>query len=195
MNFSGFTASDGTGCKNAEPDMRYREALTEAMRLCADQPNAVFLGQAVRFDGTGMFGTLKDVPMSMRIEMPVAEELQMGISTGLALAGALPISIFPRINFLFRAADQLVNHLDKLPAMSDGGWCPKVIIRTAVGTRTPLNPGYQHLGNYCREINAMLSYVHVAELTHTEQIIPAYEEALKYKWPTILVEHHGAYGT
>jgi pyruvate/2-oxoglutarate/acetoin dehydrogenase E1 component len=175
--------------------MRYREALTEAMRLCADQPNAVFLGQAVRFDGTGMYGTLKDVPMSMRVEMPVAEELQLGISTGLALAGALPISIFPRINFLMRAMDQLVNHLDKLHAMSSGAWHPKVIIRTAVGSRLPLNPGFQHLGNYCGQIACMLSSVDLHQMTEADQIVPAYEEALRSPRSSILVEHHGAYGS
>jgi pyruvate/2-oxoglutarate/acetoin dehydrogenase E1 component len=175
--------------------MRYREALTEAMRLCADQPNAVFLGQAVRFDGTGMYGTLSSVPMGMRIEMPVAEELQMGISTGLALAGALPISIFPRINFLFRAMDQLVNHLDKLHQMSSEGWSPKLLIRTAIGTRYPLNPGAQHVGNYCDAIAGLLGHVEIVELIETKHVIPAYQTALRAKYPTILVEHHGAYST
>jgi pyruvate/2-oxoglutarate/acetoin dehydrogenase E1 component len=175
--------------------MRYREALTEAMRLCAAQPNSIVLGQAVRFDGTGMHATLAPFPMERRIEMPVAEELQLGISTGLALAGALPISIFPRINFLFRAFDQLVNHLDKLGFMSGAGYRPKVIIRTAIGTREPLNPGHQHLGNYCREIDAMLSEVALVEMTEASQIVPAYEEALKVTFSTILVEHHGAYGS
>ena len=171
----------------------YRDALTEAMRLCADESNAVFLGQAVRFDGTGMHGTLRDVPMSMRIEMPVAEEMQLGISAGLALAGALPISIFPRINFLFRAMDQLVNHLDKLPLMSRGGWKPRMIIRTAIGTRTPLNPGPQHVGNYIDQIRAMLSTVEVVEMTETHQVLPAYQDALKRGGVWLLVEHHGSY--
>jgi pyruvate/2-oxoglutarate/acetoin dehydrogenase E1 component len=176
--------------------MRYREALTEAMRLCAEQPNSIVLGQAVRFDGTGMHATLAPFPMERRIEMPVAEELQLGISTGLALAGALPISIFPRINFLMRAMDQLVNHLDKLYAMSEGrGYKPKVIIRTAIGANHPLNPGFQHLGNYTDQIRAMLGAVEVVEMTHAEQIIPAYEEALKVKFSTILCEHHGSYGS
>lgn len=176
--------------------MRYREALTEAMRLCAEQPNSVFLGQAVRFDGTGMYGTLEKVPMERRIEMPVAEEMQLGISTGLALAGALPVSIFPRINFLMRAMDQLVNHLDKLELMSRGkGWKPKVIVRTAVGARHPLDPGAQHTGNYCDAVRAMLGNVNVWELEQTSQIIPSYQDALASDISTILVEHHGAYGT
>lgn len=175
--------------------MRYREALTEAMALCAGRSNAVFIGQAVKFDGTGMFATLSGVPMSMRYEMPVAEEMQMGLTIGTSLAGALPISIFPRINFLFRAMDALVNHLDKLPLMSRGGYKPKVIVRTAIGTRQPLNPGFQHLGNYCDQIRGLLSTVQLVELTHTEQVLPAYEDALRRDVSTILVEHHGAYGS
>ena len=47
------------------------------------------------------------------IELPVAEEMQMGMSFGMSLDGTIPISIYPRWNFLLCAINQLVNHLDK----------------------------------------------------------------------------------
>ena len=38
--------------------------------------------------GTAMSNTLKGVDAKRLIELPVAEEMQMGMTTGLALAGA-----------------------------------------------------------------------------------------------------------
>src|SRR5262245_58370758 len=113
------------------------QLLNHAMLMLAKEPNVIFLGQGVEYGGVATHAHLVDVPMDVRLEMPVAEELQLGIATGLALQGHLPICIYPRIDFMLRAADQLVNHLDKLPLMSRGDFNPKVIIRTRVGTKTP----------------------------------------------------------
>ena len=41
-----------------------------------------------------MTNTLKDVPRDRLIELPVFEEMQMGMTTGLALTGLVPVSIF-----------------------------------------------------------------------------------------------------
>ena len=109
--------------------------LNQAMLMLAAQPKALFLGQNVAYDGNVMFKHLEGVPMEQRLELPVCEELQMGMSTGLALQGILPISIYPRFDFLILALNQLVNHLDKLAYMSRGDYQPKVIIRTKVGSK------------------------------------------------------------
>jgi pyruvate/2-oxoglutarate/acetoin dehydrogenase E1 component len=95
--------------------------------------------------------------------MPVAENFQLGFSTGLALEGYVPISIYPRFDFLLLAADALVNHLDKLPLM--GGFKPKVIIRTAVGSNKPLDPGHQHTQDHTEAFRLMLHTVKVIEVT------------------------------
>ena len=81
-----------------------------------------------------MSNTLKNVSRDKLLELPVTEEMQMGMSTGLALGGHVPVSIYPRWNFLLCAVSQVVSHLDKLSAMSDGGFQPKVIIRTGIGS-------------------------------------------------------------
>ena len=47
-----------------------------------------------------MSNTLVDIDRSKLIELPVAEEMQMGMSLGFAMNGHIPISIFPRWNFL-----------------------------------------------------------------------------------------------
>ena len=40
--------------------------------------------------------------------------------------------------------NQLVNHLDKIRRLSDGDFRPRVIIRTSVGAKRPIDSGLQH---------------------------------------------------
>jgi pyruvate/2-oxoglutarate/acetoin dehydrogenase E1 component len=175
--------------------MTYFSALTQAMSELGADPNAIFLGQAVRYDGTAMFKTLAGIPDEKKIEFPVAENLQLGVATGLALAGYLPVCIFPRINFLLEATSQLVQHLDKLPWMRRSGYRPRVIIRTAVADpRAKLDAGSQHIGDYVDMLEAMLTTVRVQRLHFLEGIVPAYLDAVQADHSTILVEYHEMYG-
>ncbi len=162
------------------------------MALLAEDPRTLFVGQSVKFDGQAAFATFQDVPPGKRIEMPVAEDFQMGFCTGLALAGHVPVSFYPRFDFLVLACGQLVNHLDKLPIM--GGFRPKVIIRTAVGRDAPLDPGPQHTQDHTQAMRLMLKTVAVVDLQEAADIVPAYERALQADGPTLLVEHMARYG-
>ena len=112
------------------------------MDYLGEQPDTLFLGQAVAYKGTAMTNTLKDVSRDKLLEMPVDEEMQMGITNGLAVNGTVPISIYPRWNFLLLTMNQLINHLDRMPVFSQGEYNPKVIIRTGIGSEilTPLPP-------------------------------------------------------
>lgn len=138
-----------------------------------------------------MFRTLVDVSMEKRLELPVIEDMQMGMATGLAIGGMLPVCIYPRFNFLLLAMSQLVLHLDKLPMM--GGYKPKVLIRTAVATDKPLYPGPQHLGDYSSALSSMLCTVVVENLDRSDGILPAYDRALRRNGSTLLVEMTGKY--
>ena len=88
----------------------YFEELKRSMDWLAMQEDSMFLGQAVAVPGTAMSNTLVDVGADKLLEMPVAEEMQMGLSIGLALDGYIPITVYPRWNFLLLAMNQLVNH-------------------------------------------------------------------------------------
>lgn len=160
------------------------------MTWLSKQNNTLFLGQAVKYSGTGMFNTLTEVPEELKVEFPVAENFQVGYSIGLALNGIIPVSIFPRWNFLVCAADQLVNHLDKLPLMSLGEYIPRVIIRVAVGSEIPIDPQDQHKGNFSQAFRSMFKTVDVIELNSPEEILPSYKYAYnrKDRKSTILVE-------
>ena len=56
----------------------------------------------VKYSGNAIFNTLKEVD-DKKIELPVFEDVQMGISTGLALQGYIPITCYPRFDFLILA--------------------------------------------------------------------------------------------
>lgn len=175
--------------------MKYIDEIKEAMKLLGDDGYTV-IGQSVRWKGTGLFWTLEDAfPMENRIELPVFEDVQMGISAGMALAGEKVLSIYPRMDFLIIAANQLVNHLDKMEELSDGQFKPKVIIRTAIGSVKPLFPSSQHMQDHCEALRKMLTNVDVIKLTKASDIVPTYKKAMKSKRSTILVELPDLYDT
>jgi pyruvate/2-oxoglutarate/acetoin dehydrogenase E1 component len=166
--------------------MSYFDELCRAMTLLAKMPDTYFIGQAVQYPGTAMYNTLKDVPEDKRLELPVAEEMQMGISAGLALSGYVPISIFPRWNFLLCGISGLVNHIDKYPLLSR--YPTKVIIRTGIGSVNPLDPQWQHKGDFTEAVQAMCKTVKVVRLERPDQIVKAYLEAYDAPHSTILCE-------
>ena len=165
----------------------YNAELVKAMNWLGEQADTIFLGQSVRFGGTGCYDSLTQVPDSKKLEFPVAENLQVGVSTGLALNGYVPVSVFPRWKFLICATDQIVNHLDKLSLINPA--CnPKVIIRVAVGSEIPVDPQEQHKGNFSEAFRQMCQTIRIVELTDKTQIVDAYKAAYYDARSTILVE-------
>jgi pyruvate/2-oxoglutarate/acetoin dehydrogenase E1 component len=175
--------------------MKYFDELKRSMTYLAQDQRTLFLGQAVAVPGTAMTNTLKDVPADRLIELPVAEEMQMGMTTGMALTGLIPVSIFPRWNFLLSAMSQLINHLDKVQVMSNGRYKAKAIVRTGIGSQRPLHPQHQHIGDYTEALRAMCTTIEVIRLDEPSDIFPAYEKALLRDdgRSTILVEYGDFY--
>lgn len=166
--------------------MRYAEELHRSMRWLASNPRVVILGQSVQYPGTAMTNTLAGIGAGSLLEMPVAEEMQMGISIGLSLAGLIPVSLYPRWNFLLLATNQLVNHLDKLPY---SGYRPHVIIRTSIGSVRPLHPQWQHVGDFTEAFKLLCPGIDIIRLEEPEDVFPAYQWAHNSSKSTILVEY------
>ncbi len=166
----------------------YNQKLKEAMNWLAAQDRTMILGQAVCFAGTGCYESLTEVPPNKKMEFPVAENFQIGVSTGMAINGLIPVSVVPRWNFLLCATDQIVNHLDKMAAMSDGACQPKVIIRVAKGSENPVDPQDQHKGNFADAFRLMCKNIDIVELNNPETIVSAYRAAYFSNRSTILVE-------
>ena len=173
----------------------YRDELTRAMTYLASLPNSVFIGQAVEVPGTAMTGTLENVDKARLLEFPVEEDFQLGVSVGLAMQGLLPVSIFPRWNFLLLATNQIVNHLNKLSELL-GETPPKVIIRTSIGSERPLHPGPQHTGDFTEAFRLLAPHIEILRLDEPEDIYPAYQCAAERTdgVSSLLVEWGDYYG-
>ena len=170
--------------------MKYFDELKKSMEWLGGKPETLFLGQAVEYPGTAMTRTLENIDPGKLLEMPVNEDMQMGMTLGLALNGTIPISIYPRWNFLVLAANQLINHIDKIKIMSDGKYTPKIIIRTSIGSQRPLHPQHQHIADFTGGFKAMCDFVDIIRLDEPEQIFDAYKYAYERTdhRPTLLVE-------
>ena len=178
----------------AQPEYTpYVDALTEAMKLVMEDPSTIFIGQQIVYYGNPMSKTIEGLPKERMIETPVMEETQMGMAMGLAMTGHRVVTFYPRWDFLILAANQLINHLDKLEAMSDGEWKPNVIVRVGKGSDKPLDPGHQHKADYTDAFKQMLTNCTITKLDKHDKILPAYKKAFQEGGVHILVEYPELY--
>jgi pyruvate/2-oxoglutarate/acetoin dehydrogenase E1 component len=171
--------------------MSYYLALRNAMYELSKDERTLFVGQGVRWPNNAQFNTLADVPEAQRIELPVIEDFQAGYCLGLAMAGYLPVCIYPRHDFMLLALNQIVSHIDKLPMTSFSG---RIIIRCAVGARWPLDSGKQHTNDYTAALRLMCRTIDIIELNCARDVLPAYERALRSERSCMLVERADLYG-
>ena len=168
--------------------MKYKDELIRSMEWLSEKDDTVFLGQSVSYSGNAIYNTLSTLPQEKMIELPVFEEVQMGMRTGLALEGYTPISCFPRFEFLMRGMDALVNHLDKVQYMTESVFQPKVIIRTSIGAKFPLDGGLQHTRDYTQMMKDNLTEINVVLLNEPEEIFPVFEDAYKRDSSSMIIE-------
>jgi pyruvate/2-oxoglutarate/acetoin dehydrogenase E1 component len=174
----------------------YFNEICRSMTWLSEQDDTMFIGQTVEYPGTALSNTVKHLPKEKLYEMPVCEDMQMGMTIGIAMNGSVPISIFPRWNFLLLGTNQIVNHLDKLKLMlPDNCNLPKIIIRTSIGSINPLYPGPQHIGDFTDVFRLMCPNINVVRLDSTEMIFPSYKEAYERQdgRSTLIVEWADAY--
>ena len=141
------------------------------------------------------FNTVYEQLRSRRLNRTKAHSLVVELAQAGAFAGHVPVSIFPRWNFLLLAVNQVVNHLDKFPLMSNNGYRPKVIIRTGIGSVQPLHPQHQHVGDFTDAFRLMCHSIEVIRLDEPQDIFPAYQKALEREdgKSTIVVEYGDYY--
>jgi pyruvate/2-oxoglutarate/acetoin dehydrogenase E1 component len=176
--------------------MKYKDELIRSMEYLAEDPNVIFLGQSVAYTGNAIYNTLSTISNDRKIETPVFEDVQMGMSMGLALEGFVPVTCYPRFDFLICAINQMINHVDKINLMSRGQMKPRVIIRTSIGSKKPLNGGVQHTQDYTNVFKDLCrDHIEVVLLNEPEEIFPAFKKALTREdsKSTLLIEHGDYY--
>jgi len=173
----------------------YKDELVRSMKFLSKKKDVIFLGQSVCYSGNAIFNTLKEVPKEKKIELPVFEEVQMGMCTGLAINGFVPVCIYPRFDFLLLAMNQLVNHLDKIRYMSFGDFKPKVIIRTSIGSKNPLDGGIQHTQDYTKIFKDILTEIEVVSLKDKNNIFTEFKKAYNRKdgKSSLIIENGDSY--
>jgi pyruvate/2-oxoglutarate/acetoin dehydrogenase E1 component len=175
--------------------MEYKDSLTIAMTKLGKMDNTIFLGQQILFPGNPMSSTLVDVPKEKMIELPVMEDSQMGMSLGLAMTGKFVITFYPRWDFLICAANQLINHVDKMELMSNGQWKPNMIIRVGKGSEIPLNPGPQHRNNYFKEFQSITQTIKFFDCLTADHVKNAYDHAINEGGITLINEYPEKYNS
>ncbi len=182
---------------NMKKGLKYKNELIRSMKYLSKNKKVIFLGQSVSYSGNAIFNTLSGINKNKKIELPVFEEAQMGISTGLALQGYIPVTCYPRFDFLILAMNQLVNHLDKIRFLSNETFRPRVIIRTSVGSKKPLNGGVQHTQDYSNIFKKILTEVNVVVLKESNKIFNEYKKALNRKdsKSTLIIENGDFYNS
>ncbi len=158
-------------------DLRYKNEIIRSMEWLAEKEDTIFLGQAVNYSGNAMYNTTKTISNDKKIELPVFEDVQMGMSLGMAYDGIVPITSYPRFDFLICAVNQLVNHVDKMTIISEGQYQPRIIIRTSIGSRIPLDAGEQHTQDHTQAFKNLLKRVHVVVLDEWHDVFPAFKNA------------------
>lgn len=172
--------------------MTYKEEIIKSMKYLADNDKTIFIGYNISY-GSQIYDTMKEIPESKKIEFPIAEDMQMGVSIGLAMEGYIPVTVYERMDFLILALNQLVNHLDKIEEMSKGVFKPKVIVRTIVGAKKPLNPGLQHSQDHTSLLVTCLKNVDIYRLGNTTDVIEYYKKAAESDRSSILIEYKEYY--
>ena len=172
---------------------KYSKEVEKSMQFLARNKEVIFLGQSVVYPGNLLYKTLTQVKEAKKIELPVFEEVQLGMSIGMAMNGLFPITCFPRFDFLLCAMNQLVNHADKIKLITNNEYSPQMIIRVLVGAKKPLDGGEQHTQNYVNEIKKMLKTIVVWDLKAQKKIFSSYKKAFKNKKINLVVEYSQSY--
>lgn len=94
--------------------LNYAQAINETFHQMMEREDTFFLiGQGVTspwYVGTTTFGLFERFGDARVIDTPVSENGITGAAVGAALAGMRPLVVHPRMDFMYLAMDQIINH-------------------------------------------------------------------------------------
>lgn len=166
--------------------MKYQERIKQEMSTLARDDQVVFLGEGIINAGR-VYGTMDDVPIDQCIEMPVAENLIMGVAMGLCLEGFKPVVVFQRMDFMLVCASAIINEIALWPKMSGGQVKFPLIIRAIIGEQGgKFEMGPQHNKDLS---HIFRPYIKVEDFTGYQYALNTWQE------PVIITERKGFYET
>ena len=172
--------------------MTYKDAIIESTYKLSLNSDTIFMGYNVKKGLAN--GTFKGISENQLFETPVAENLMLGLATGLSLQNYLPIVYIERFDFILNALDSIVNHLDKIEVLSRGDFNPKVILKVAIGIKNkPLFSGPTHTQDFTDAMKHLVSFP-VIKLNPTKHhIFDTYELAKNSKSSIMIIEEKELY--
>jgi len=114
----------------------YGQAINDAHALLLERDKRFFvMGQGVDspwFVGKTIIGLTKRFGYERIIDTPICEAAMTGAAIGAAMAGMRPVVFYPRMDFMYLALDQIVNHCSNWSYMFNGKVNVPMIIRGIV---------------------------------------------------------------
>jgi pyruvate dehydrogenase E1 component beta subunit len=177
------------------PQMRYREALRQALREEMRADEDVFLmGEDIGvFQGAFKVtaGLLQEFGEKRVRDTPISENTFVGMGVGAAMAGLRPVVELMTVNFSLLALDQIVNSAASIRYMFGAQVAVPMVIRMPQGGGHQLGPTHSH------SFEAL--YLHVPGLLVAVPSTPAdahglLKSAIRDDNPVIFIEHETLYG-
>jgi len=122
---------------SAKRHITYCQAINEAqIQLMARFKNIFIMGLGVD-DPKRIFGSTSNLSERFGkkrvFEIPISENAITGVAIGASLCGMRPIMTHQRMDFMFYAFDQLINHAAKWRYMFGGEYSVPITIRSIIG--------------------------------------------------------------
>jgi pyruvate dehydrogenase E1 component beta subunit len=138
-------------------EIKYFEAINEALRQAMEQDDSVFLMGLGVDDPKGIFGSTlglwQQFGRERVFDMPIAENGMTGIAIGAALAGMRPVMSHQRMDFMLYCMDQLINHAAKWRYMSGG------LLRVPLTVRAIIGRGWGQGAQHSQSLQALFAHV------------------------------------
>ncbi|MFC2059687.1 alpha-ketoacid dehydrogenase subunit beta [Chloroflexota bacterium] len=135
----------------------YAQAVNETLHQMIEKDERVFLiGQGVIspwYVGNTTTGLVDRFGTGRIIDTPVSENCVTGTAVGAALAGMRPVLVFPRMDFMYYAMDQIVNHAAHWHYMFGGQLSVPLTIWTII------NRGGEQAAQHSQNLQAMFMHV------------------------------------
>ncbi len=174
--------------------MLYREALNLAYHeaMTADE-SVVTLGEDVGFYGGSYRVTEKlyeQFGAHRVIDTPISEQSIVGNAVGMAIGGLRPVAEIMTANFALLAFDQIINHMAKLPYMSNGKVQLPIVVRFPQGVSKQL--AAQHSESYEQMLAAVPGLI-VLTASTPQAAYHGLKKAIELDDPVIFIEHELLY--
>ncbi len=177
------------------PELRYRDALREALReeMIRD-PKVFLMGEDIAAYGGSYAvtkGLLAEFGPDRVKDTPISESGIIGAGVGAALMGMRPMVEIMTINFSLVAFDQIINSASKLHYMTNGALHVPLVLRMASGGGSQLGATHSH------SLEGM--FAHFPGLKVVCPAFPAdakglLKRAFRDDNPVIFLEHTAIYG-